>query len=99
MKAIRFAIKSYYKKWAEAKHLTIRSDNTTATAYINNVGRAISDNCNNLAKDNWKFCIKGNVWISAEYIPGSENYIDDFYVRRHLMTIQNDSFPFSYFKK
>ena len=59
LKAIRFAIKPYYKRWAGAKHIAIRSDNTTAAAYINNMGRAISGNCNNLAKDIWKFCIKG----------------------------------------
>ena len=38
----------------------------------------ISDNCNNLTKDIWKFCIKEKVWSSAEHIPGSKNYIADF---------------------
>ena len=71
LKAIHFAIKSYYKEWAVAKHLRIRSDNTTAIAYFNSMGGNMSDNCNNLAKDIWKFWIKEKVWISAEHIPGS----------------------------
>ena len=81
LKEIHFAIKSYYKKWAGAKHLRIRSDNTTAIAYFNSMGGTISDNYNNLAKGIWKFCIKEKVWISVEHISGSENYIADFMSR------------------
>ena len=81
LKEIHFAIKSYYKKWAGAKHLRIRSDNTTAIAYVNKMGGTISDNCNNLAKDIWKFCKKEKAWILLEHISGSENYIADFMSR------------------
>ena len=42
------------------------------------MGGAISKNCNDLAKDIWKFCIKEKVWISAENNPESENSIADF---------------------
>ena len=45
------------------------------------MGGTISNNCNNLAKDIWKFCIKQKVWISSEHIPGSEIYITDFMSR------------------
>ena len=51
LRAIHFAIKFDCKKWAGAKHLRIRSGDTTAIAYINNMGGTISDVCNNLAKD------------------------------------------------
>ena len=81
LKAIHFAIKCYYKRWAGTKHLRIKSDNTTVRAYMNNMGGTISDNCNNLAKNIWKFCIKERVWISAEHIPGGKNYIADFMSR------------------
>ena len=89
LKAIHFAIKSYYKIWPGAKHLRIRWDI---------MGETMSDNCNNLAKDIWIFCIKVKVWISAEHIPGSEKYMAVFYLGR-LMTIQNDNFLLSYFRK
>ena len=78
LKAIQFATKYYYKKWAGHKHLRIRSDNTTSIAYINNKEGTIYDTCNNLPNGIWKFCIKEKVWISAQHIPGSENYIADF---------------------
>ena len=45
------------------------------------MGGTISDNCNNLAQDIWKFCLKEKVWISAEHIRGSENYMADFLSR------------------
>lgn len=49
------------------KHLTIRSDNTTAIVYINNMGGTISDNCNNLAKDIWKkFVFKLNIFLKVK---------------------------------
>ena len=48
---------------------------------LNNMGGTISDNCNNLAKDIWKFCMKEKVCISAEHIPGCQNYMADFMSR------------------
>ena len=81
LKAIYYGIKSYRKEWIGAKHLRIRSDNTTAIAYINNMGGTVSSKCNNLAKVIWEFCISENIWISAEHIPGTKNSIADFMSR------------------
>ena len=58
------------------------------------MGGAISKNCNDLAKDIWKFCIKEKVWISAENNPESENSIADF-MSRSFITIQNGNFLLS----
>ena len=53
------------------------SDNTTAIAYINNMGGIKSSTCNEVAKDIWLCCEKHNIWISAAFIPGKENKAAD----------------------
>ena len=51
LKAIYLAIKAYRSSWEGCKHIRVRSDNTTAIAYINNMGGLVSNSCNRLAKE------------------------------------------------
>ena len=53
------------------------ADNTTAIAYLNNMGGIKSRMCNELAQLIWDICIKNGSWISAAHIPGVENTIAD----------------------
>ena len=52
-------------------------DNTTAIAYINNMGGTKSLSCDIIATDIWQFCIKIGSWISAAHIPGIQNIVAD----------------------
>ena len=53
------------------------SDNTTAIAYINNMGGIKSSTCNEIAKETWSCCEKHSIWLSAAFIPGKENKAAD----------------------
>ena len=82
LKAILKAIQGYHLYWQGRKHIRIKSDNTTAIAYVNNMGGTVSQKCNNLSKFIWEFCTGQGVWISAEHIPGSKNNIADHMSRK-----------------
>lgn len=75
LKAIEIGLKTYYK--ASAKHFKIFCDNTTAIAYINNMGGMQSQICNDLAKNIWSWCQERDLWISAYFVPGKENKVAD----------------------
>ena len=82
MKAIYLAIKAYRSSWEGCKHLRIRSDDTTAIAYIiNNMRGLVSDSCNHLAKEIWTCCTDQKIWLSAVHIPGKDNNTADYVSR------------------
>ena len=54
-------------------HVQIQIDNTTAAAYINNMGGSKSVELNQLAFSVWEWCITRNVWLSAVHIAGILN--------------------------
>ena len=54
-------------------HIQIQIDNTTALAYINNMGGSKSKELNQLAVQIWEWCISRNIWLSAVQIPGRLN--------------------------
>ena len=55
----------------------LRIDNTTAVAYINNLGGTVSRELLNLAKDLWMWCLERNIHITAQHLPGVMNHIAD----------------------
>ena len=65
-------LKSYCKELRDV-HVLLRVDNTTAVAYLNNMGGVKSPNCNDAAKEIWKWCIQKHIWITASHIPGKLN--------------------------
>ena len=81
LKAIYLAIKAYRSSWEGCKHIRIRSDNTTAIAYINNMGGLVSNSCNHLAKEIWTYCTDQKIWLSAVHIPGKDNNTADYMSR------------------
>ena len=54
-------------------HILLRSDNTTAVAYINAMGGTKSLDCNTMARTIWSWCIERDIWITAAYLPGKHN--------------------------
>lgn len=63
-------------------HILLRLDNTTAVAYINNMGGIKSNDCNRMAQEIWDWCIQRNIWITAAHLPGKLNTEADLRSRR-----------------
>ena len=63
LKAIYLAITAYRNSWAGCKHIRIRSDNTNAIAYINNMGGLVLNSCDDFDKGIW--CTGQKIWFSA----------------------------------
>lgn len=72
--AISHAIKAFCKANSHI-HVQVRSDNTCAIAYINNMGGKI-EQLNGLAHDVWIWCKSRYIWLSATHVPGFENEAD-----------------------
>ena len=70
--AIFNGLKSFCSNMRKA-HIKVMSDNTTAIAYINNMGGIKSPQCNTMAKTIWTWCRSRSIWITAAYIPGLDN--------------------------
>ena len=59
-------------------HIRLMLDNTTATVCINKMGGTHSLICNDIAKSIWQWATHRNIWLSAAYVPGSDNTVADF---------------------
>ena len=74
--AAKFSLMSYCSKHV-FNHVRFKLNNFTAIAYINYMGGTKSEDCNNIAVEIWQWCIFKNIWISAAFIPGTNNIIAD----------------------
>ena len=79
--AAGFGLKSYCSDMRNV-HVQLRLDNTTAVSYINNMGGSKSIDCNEAAKDIWKWCIQRNIWLTAAHLPGKLNVEADHMSRK-----------------
>ena len=70
------ALQSFCKNLRQT-HVLLRSDNTTAIAYINKMGGVRSPACNALAQTMWSWCERRQIWLSAVHIPGVQNEVAD----------------------
>ena len=77
LKAILMALKSYFRHNCNVKHVHILTDNSTALAYINNVGGMHSVLYNDIVKRIWRFAQNRGFWISSSHIPGLKNAMVD----------------------
>lgn len=75
--AICYTLKAFCSEKVDI-HVTIQSDNTSAVAYINNMGGMASVQMDMLARQLWEWCIGRNIFISATHLSGSLNYQADF---------------------
>ncbi len=60
MKAVYLGLKPLCGNITQ-KHIRIRSDNTTAIAYINAMGGIKSQVCNDMAHQIWEWCSKREI--------------------------------------
>ena len=72
LQAAFFALKAFCHTTCNT-HVQSQIDNTTAVAYITNMGGSTSTQLNNLAKEMWTWCINKNIWVSAVHIAGKLN--------------------------
>lgn len=72
LQAAFFALKSLCAQESNL-HTLIQLDNSTAVAYINNMGGTKSPKLNTLAIEIWEWCIKRTIWLSAVHIAGTTN--------------------------
>ena len=95
--AVGLALKSFHID-TKNSHILIRTDNTTTVSYVNNMGGIKSPQCNEVAVDIWKWCLERNLWITAAYLPGSQNTEAD-YESRHFNDRTEWMLHKSYFEK
>ena len=76
LRAIYFGLMSFFKE-KRGVHIRIKSDNTTAIAYLNNMGGVKSKECFILCKEIWLWAIARDIYLSAEHIAGSKNVLAD----------------------
>ena len=72
LEAAFFALKSFGDK-IPGHHIQVHFDNTTAVAYINNMGGSKSLELNCLAIKIWDWYIQRDNWISAVHLAGNFN--------------------------
>ena len=74
--ATTLAVQTFLKHKTRLSVL-LRLDNTSAVAYINNLGGTISPELVDLAKTLWMWCLERNIHITAQHLPGAQNRIAD----------------------
>ena len=95
LQAAFFALKSFCKETIKG-HVQLQIDNTTAVAYINNMGGSKSPKLNSLAQEIWDWCIQRQLWVSATHIAGKLNVTADSKSRKfqdkHEWMLNKDAF-------
>ncbi len=72
MLAVYYALRSFVS-CIRNKTVSVHVHNTTAVAYINNMGGCHSPVINALTKQLWLWCVQHGSWLIAYHIPGKEN--------------------------
>ena len=78
--AIFFAVQSFVH-YIHGKVVTVKTDNTTAAAYLNHMGGCKSRELNQISKRLWTWCLEHDIWPVACHIPGTSNGDADFLSR------------------
>ena len=64
-------------------HIQVFTDNTTALAYVKNMGETKSKECNQVAKQIWEWAESKRVWLAVDHVTGILNTLAD-YKSRHF---------------
>ena len=80
-KCVVFAFKALFRNISDV-HILIRSDSTTAVAYINNMGGVRSPEICEIIFELYEFCIARNIRIHASHLAGRFNTHADALSRR-----------------
>ncbi|XP_020912356.1 uncharacterized protein LOC110250098, partial [Exaiptasia diaphana] len=76
LKAAFLALQSFLKDKSH-QNVSLRMDNTTAIAYVNNKGGTRSPQLLALALELWEWCLAKEILVTASHIPGLENTMAD----------------------
>ena len=76
LKAAFFALKSFVK-YQTNQVICLKLDNTTAVAYLNNLGGTHCSQLLRLTLEIWEWCEKKSVFLLAQHIPGKRNTAAD----------------------
>lgn len=63
-------------------HICFKTNNTTVVSYNNAKGGMHSKQLDDFSIQNWSWCIKREIFISAQYLPGCENIYADLLSRQ-----------------
>lgn len=63
-------------------HIQVQIDNTTAVAYINNMGGTHSAQCNDITRELLFWCKQRDIWLSSCHIAGKDNVRADYCSRK-----------------
>ena len=95
LQAAFFALKSFASEVNDT-HIQLQMDNTTAVAYLNNMGGSQSSELNALTHEMWEWAMEKSIWLSAVHIPGKNNVDADKESRnfsdRHERALNKDVF-------
>ena len=72
LKAVLFGLRSLCTDVTDT-HIKVLVDNSTAVCYINEQGGTVSDVCDRIAIEIWKWCDSKRNWLTAAHIPGLLN--------------------------
>ena len=76
LKAALFSLQTLCKDTHDI-HIQLQIDNTTAVAYVNNMGGSKSMICNSVAFDIWSWAVHKHIWLLACHIAGKDNFYAD----------------------
>lgn len=80
--AVFLALKCFFVANTNECHVCIKSDNTSAVSYINNMGGMTSESMDDLTIQIWNWCTDRNIILSAQYLPGVLNTYADLMSRQ-----------------
>ena len=83
LRAARFAIMAFAKGQKDL-HIHVKSDNSTTVAQINKMGGTRSIELLEETKKLWFFWLTKGITVTAEHLPGSQNFIADRFSRVFL---------------
>ena len=85
-KAAEIALKSLVKDKTKI-HNYLKIDNTTAVAYVNEMGGTNSKILTKTAKDKWEFCLTREITLTAEHL-GFQYQTADWESRKVVKPVQ-----------
>lgn len=91
LKAIHHGLRALIH--TDFKQVKVMTDNTTALAYIKNMGGVQSQQCNREAKEIWKYCEQHGMWLIPAHIPGKLNVEADLASRKFSDDIEWELAP------
>lgn len=75
LKAIYYGLKCFASDFRSCNVL-IRSDNTTAIAYVNRMGSIQKPELNRVSRKIWTWCENRDIWVHVSYVQSKENIAD-----------------------